>query len=1192
MKLLLKYLKALAQPAVNRSRSNRTLLWLAGGTTLMAALSSNHTPTVAQTVFPSLPNLQFQTSSPRRCANIGDWYTTDGTTGTTGTTPTNCGSAFGGQNTISTDKIHRFSFNITQAQIDAGGGSITITINDAENASGGSIPDEVLGTGDPTQFSLRDASGNIIGSPITVPSGSANGTNVIFTVNAPGTYQVTSVSGALPISGNNDPDLNNDDNTFKITFSVSGILIGALQGSSQFSVARNTPYSFYFLKPPTASSTTLSLRNFDFDDSPTSIQYISRGGTTTAGTRSSNAVWNGSPANLNTGGNTITATPLTDAGVWEIRISNTSADNQFILEANADTQRLAIYDARPTTAGNFAITANSTLSTTIGTTVCHPFTVKNLFATNDIINLTTANTAAKYTVQLRNAAGTAVLLTDTDGNGQVDTGILTPQQSADFTLCVTPNAGTTTPDTTRINAISFMDNQVDAANNTTLFVDKTTNIPVNVSGTVWQDKNGSANGTFSNIFSTGETGTNAGSLNAILVNSSGKVIASAPVATNGTYTFSNVSGNQTGITIRLSATAGVDGEDAPPVWDPTGTGWTNTSPLTTAAFDLVTSNLANQDFGIERSPDTTTINSPTQSNPGGTTEVRSIAVLAGTDPEDGALGTGKNFKIFGPATNGKIYYNGVEILGSTTIDNYNPTLLTVDPNDGNVNVTFTYAAIDAAGKEDPSPATVTIPFSTSFCTAGGGTNDNAIAPYISNEVRGNIAAARTLVDNLDDTWRTAAGGASTGTVQPWFGTTTAPVGSANSFTYLDPKTASSTSVSVQLVQIPIGTDANCAGTTTTSGGAASLSNSVALQASAPRPASLYDTSNQPLFWNETSAGGTSDVKRNAVLFTFTQPVKSFGAWFGDVETRTINGTPAILRLLDADGNRIGQDITVDPTNMYDGNPPVLQAVNQSLCGGNANTEPGCGNQSTRWIGFVDSSTIARVKQVLVIVGDDDLNDNGDSEHLSFIGVNLIPAANKPNLLLVKRITAINGATSNPNDNTDLSNFDGNDNKTNDDHPNWPTGKNIYLRGAVNGGQVKPGDEVEYTIYFLNTQAAAKNVTICDLVPVNQTFVATAYDANSGIGLLNNTTIPLAPGSLTNAPDEDGGRYYAPGDPSTPALCKKFDSNGNVIASGQAANTDGAIVVEIVKGATQLPASTGIGNPANSYGFVRFRAKVK
>jgi uncharacterized repeat protein (TIGR01451 family) len=222
-----------------------------------------------------------------------------------------------------------------------------------------------------------------------------------------------------------------------------------------------------------------------------------------------------------------------------------------------------------------------------------------------------------------------------------------------------------------------------------------------------------------------------------------------------------------------------------------------------------------------------------------------------------------------------------------------------------------------------------------------------------------------------------------------------------------------------------------------------------------------------------------------------------------------------------------------------------------------------------------------------------------------------PSPKTPKLLLVKRITAINEhTTNNPYENTVFFNqfVNGGTNNDDDNHPNWPA-PNTYLVGAIDAGLVKPNDEVEYTIYFLNTDAASKNVKICDLVPDGQTFVPDAYNAavphptevgalpaDTGIALgFSNTGLPTVPTFyLTNIQDTatgDRGRFYPAGDPNTPATCKKFDSSGNVTTTGVAANTSGAVVVEIVKGTDTIPASTGAGNPTDSYGFIRFRAKV-
>lgn len=447
--------------------------WLAGGTAIVAAILSYPTKTLAVTL-PSITGLNFQTSAPQRCANVGDWYTTAGI----GTADGSCGSAFGGQNTTSTDKIHRFGIEITQAMITAGGGSVTITINDADTTAGTGPRDETFGTPDPTRFELRNAAETTVLQSQVVPKNSLNGTSVNFTVTTPGIYQITSVTGASPISGDNTFDLNNDDNAFSITVPGTGVFVGALQASVQQDTGGNINAPFYFLVGPGISS--LNLRNFDLDNNGTVTYTKPSGGNVSPNTASANASWNGS-GNLNTGGDTISglstlSTANTgDAGVWTITLSNWTTSNQTLLEANTgDGTRLALYDTQPTRAGNFTITPNSTLVTGIGVPVDHTFTVTNNFLTNDIINLTTSGTNTNYTVQILDASGNA--LTDTDGDGAVDTGTLTPGQSKNFILRVTPKSGATTADTTRINAISFMDKKVDAANNTTLFVDKTTGV--------------------------------------------------------------------------------------------------------------------------------------------------------------------------------------------------------------------------------------------------------------------------------------------------------------------------------------------------------------------------------------------------------------------------------------------------------------------------------------------------------------------------------------------------------------------------------------------------------------------------------------------------------------------------------------------------------------------------------------------
>lgn len=99
--------------------------------------------------------------------------------------------------------------------------------------------------------------------------------------------------------------------------------------------------------------------------------------------------------------------------------------------------------------------------------------------------------------------------------------------------------------------------------------------PATVSGTVFNDTNGLSDSIING------TGTNAGGLNAILVDGSGNDVASVAVAVDGTYSLLGI--GEGSYTLRLSTTAGVQGTAAPAASLPTT--WTNTGKGTTAAGD-------------------------------------------------------------------------------------------------------------------------------------------------------------------------------------------------------------------------------------------------------------------------------------------------------------------------------------------------------------------------------------------------------------------------------------------------------------------------------------------------------------------------------------------------------------------------------------------------------------------------------
>lgn len=240
-------------------------------------------------------------------------------------------------------------------------------------------------------------------------------------------------------------------------------------------------------------------------------------------------------------------------------------------------------------------------------------------------------------------------------------------------------------------------------------------------------------------------------------------------------------------------------------------------------------------------------------------------------------------------------------------------------------------------------------------------------------------ASRQILGLQDDPWQIASQAAGfTSFSDAWTGgagaTTPNPSGvSLVLFSF------QGVTVSAALHNIPLG-DADCDGAI--NGNQGELANTNNMQDGSPRPNQFFTLGNQPRFWNENAG---SPANRNAVVFSFTRDVNSFGAWFGDVETRTDGqGQPALLRLVDVAGNRIGNDIIIPPNGTPD----------QSVCGGATvdTSASACGNETSRWIGFVDTNSPARIRSAILIVGDDDGIGQGDTdgntEHLSFIGATL------------------------------------------------------------------------------------------------------------------------------------------------------------------------------------------------------------
>lgn len=249
---------------------------------------------------------------------------------------------------------------------------------------------------------------------------------------------------------------------------------------------------------------------------------------------------------------------------------------------------------------------------------------------------------------------------------------------------------------------------------------------VAISGKVWDDADGSANGGFTNINTNSEQGTNAGNgLYASLVDPvTSKVISTVAVSADGTYNLLNCPVNSVGMQIYLTNTPATIGNVVPAASIPST--WINTSPGI-RTFNSGTTNITGLDFGIEQLPNSVdenytiavpVLNTFLPLNGAGT--VGSPGPLIGSDPEDGTLGSGKKVMITAVPSNEQLYYNGALLTNGSVISNYTPSLLQVKFTSITVTSTsFTYAYIDAAGKADPTPATYMINMSVVLASTLG-----------------------------------------------------------------------------------------------------------------------------------------------------------------------------------------------------------------------------------------------------------------------------------------------------------------------------------------------------------------------------------------------------------------------------------------------------------------------------------------
>jgi Secretion system C-terminal sorting domain len=270
----------------------------------------------------------------------------------------------------------------------------------------------------------------------------------------------------------------------------------------------------------------------------------------------------------------------------------------------------------------------------------------------------------------------------------------------------------------------------------------------------------------------------------------GRVVLVEPIGANGAYLFDNIPVGK--YTVQLTTNVGTVGNTPPATALPAT--WVNTGDFVGATLgsdgtvngnsvEVIINNgdkKVNVDFGIERIPESVDylfgigtpsvgfcakLNDVQVTIPGNTNALNQVkmALLAGSDTEDqAATGSleGKTLKITSlvagnigaipvPTTTGTLKYNGVVVVLGQVITNYNPLLMEMCfdaafarnvPGDAE----FKYAYIDAAGKQDPSPATYKVFWLGSLVPVSSLTLD-----AIKNNCTANLVFTTTTEYNVD-----------------------------------------------------------------------------------------------------------------------------------------------------------------------------------------------------------------------------------------------------------------------------------------------------------------------------------------------------------------------------------------------------------------------------------------------------------
>jgi hypothetical protein len=273
---------------------------------------------------------------------------------------------------------------------------------------------------------------------------------------------------------------------------------------------------------------------------------------------------------------------------------------------------------------------------------------------------------------------------------------------------------------------------------------------LSISGNLFADGNGD------NIINGTKIGSVDGkTVSVTLLDASNKPLATKEIKADGSYLFDSSDGIEPNksYSVVLSQVANATTSTLPTDWNHADGEHVGLDKGTDGTADGIVSvkvievDVPQVNFGINKRPIAVDKAVAPTLNPGGDKRV-TLPALPITDNEDKVPTT---ITIKTLATNGTLYYNGVAVTEGQVINNYDATLLSVDPISGEPTVEFTYSTTDRVGVES-TIAKVTYPF-TGISISGNlfadGSGDNTINGTKIDKPSGETIYVM-LLDNKDN----------------------------------------------------------------------------------------------------------------------------------------------------------------------------------------------------------------------------------------------------------------------------------------------------------------------------------------------------------------------------------------------------------------------------------------------------------